>query len=463
MNNDSKSREELIEELAELRRQISDLRKTEERFIALSEATTDYIFTKDLDYRYTYVNCATAELFGCEPGDIIGKTAGEIFEPSYAKEVSEADKSALEGNTVNRILIMPIDGQDHVLHAVQAPLKKADGEVRGICAVVRDITELRKSEEILKKERERAQQYLDLAAVMLIAIDNAGIVTLANKKSCEVLGYTEEEIVGSNWFDKFLPSTLIDTVKNVYMQLLRGEVEPAEYFENPVLTKNGEERLIAWHNTILRDSNGMIIGTITSGEDVTERKKTEEKLSELLRVSEERSKELFCLYRLSESFRTRKSLENVFQDTAELIPSGWHYPEITRSKVVFDGKEYVSEPFEETDWTLSSDIIVNDETRGAIRVSYLEECPVFDEGPFMTEERELLDGISRSLSEVVQRKLAEEELDRRMEEIERINRLFTGREYRVLEMKQEVNKLLEKLGKPGKYTSADELAKQSEL
>ncbi|MDZ4164113.1 MAG: MASE3 domain-containing protein, partial [Smithellaceae bacterium] len=135
---------------------------------------------------------------------------------------------------------------------------------------------LKLSEEKLREERDRAQGYLDVAGVMLVVIGSDQNVQLINKKGCEVLGYSEEEIVGKNWFDHFLPENLPENVKAVFLKILSGEVEPFEYFENDVLTKEGQERAIAWHNTMLRDGEGNIIATLSSGEDITDRKRVEE-------------------------------------------------------------------------------------------------------------------------------------------------------------------------------------------
>ncbi len=148
--------------------------------------------------------------------------------------------------------------------------------------------EHKQAQEALKKEKEKAQEYLDIAGVMLMAIHADQKVSLINRKGCEVLGYGEEEITGKNWFDNFLPVRLGNEVKAVFSKLVAGEIEAIEYFENPVLTKSGKERMIAWHNTIISDEKGNIVGTLSSGEDITDRKKAEESLKK----NEEEAKRL---------------------------------------------------------------------------------------------------------------------------------------------------------------------------
>ncbi|MBA7638791.1 hypothetical protein ES703_46447 [subsurface metagenome] len=120
-----------------------------------------------------------------------------------------------------------------------------------------------------------------------MAIDTEQRVGLINKKGCDILGYKEEEILGKNWFDNFLPSRIKDKTKAVFEKLIRAEAQALEYYENPVLTKSGNERLIAWHNTVLRDEKGNIIAILSSGEDITERKKAEEQIAKLAKFPAE--------------------------------------------------------------------------------------------------------------------------------------------------------------------------------
>jgi len=119
----------------------------------------------------------------------------------------------------------------------------------------------------LTLEKDKARNYLDVAGAMMVVIGADQRVRLINRKGCEVLGYAEEEIVGRNWFDNFVPERLRDKVKNVFDTLIAGDIEPVEHFENTVLTKGGEERTVAWHNTVLKDAEGNIVATLASGEN----------------------------------------------------------------------------------------------------------------------------------------------------------------------------------------------------
>jgi len=153
--------------------------------------------------------------------------------------------------------------------------------------------------------------------------------------------------------------------------------------------------------------------------EIAERKQAEVERERLLHDTGERVRELNCMFGVAESIRKRKTLKEIFRDVAALLPSGWRYTEIAHGRVRFDGVDYVSEPFEETEWRQLSDIVVNGERRGVVEVYYLEERPELDEGPFVTQERDLIDGIAHTLGEAIGRRLAEEALlDRRRRERE---------------------------------------------
>ncbi len=82
-------------------------------------------------------------------------------------------------------------------------------------------------------------------------------------------------MIGKNWFDTFIPERIRDEAKAVFSKLITGTLEGIDVYENPILSGSGEERLIRWHNSLLRDEHGRITGTLSAGEDITEWKKAE--------------------------------------------------------------------------------------------------------------------------------------------------------------------------------------------
>jgi len=142
---------------------------------------------------------------------------------------------------------------------------------------------------IITKGNNIAQKYLNIMGCIMVVIDAKGKITLINKTGCDILGYTNRQIIGKDWFSNFLPKRMRADVRKVFDKLMKGAIKPVEYFENPVLTKSGKERIIRWHNAVLRDTKGKIIGTLSSGQDITETRRTESELHE----SEERYKRIF--------------------------------------------------------------------------------------------------------------------------------------------------------------------------
>jgi PAS domain S-box-containing protein len=151
------------------------------------------------------------------------------------------------------------------------------GDISGAVDRMLDtIQDRARAEAALLREKDRAQTYLDIVGVVLVALDAHGGVSLINEKGCEVLGCSEENILGKTWFDSFVPEESRAEDRARFDMLMAGKVEPIEYFEGPILTKVGEERIIYWHNTLLRDETGNVTGTLSSGEDVTERRQLEQ-------------------------------------------------------------------------------------------------------------------------------------------------------------------------------------------
>ncbi|MCJ7544171.1 MAG: ATP-binding protein [Phycisphaerae bacterium] len=137
-------------------------------------------------------------------------------------------------------------------------------------------------------------------------------------------------------------------------------------------------------------------------------------------------KELTCLYSLSQlAERPRISLAGVLQGTVELLPSAWQYPEIAAGRIVFDGQSYVTANFKERGQVQSAPIVVNGKRRGHIDVVYLEERPKLYEGPFLKEERSLIDAVARQITLIIERRQVEEDSLRLQGQLRHADRLAT--------------------------------------
>jgi len=149
-----------------------------------------------------------------------------------------------------------------------------------IWEIKRDVTRRKQAEEHMRREKDRAERYLNIAGVMLVTVDIDENITLINKKGCEILGYGKGELIGRNCFDTLVPQRVRDEVRGVFRRLMAGDVAPVEYHENPLLRKDGEERIISFHNAIIKDARGQISGALVSAEDITDRKLADEALRE---------------------------------------------------------------------------------------------------------------------------------------------------------------------------------------
>ena len=118
----------------------------------------------------------------------------------------------------------------------------------------------------------------------------------------------------------------------------------------------------------------------------------------------ERIKELNCLYGVSQlAERYLYSLDDLLQELVRFLPYSWQYPAITCARIIFKGKTYTSDGFKVTSWRHSSRIYMYHEAVGECSIFYLEECPPADEGPFLKEERAMLDAVAEQIGTIATR------------------------------------------------------------
>lgn len=159
-----------------------------------------------------------------------------------------------------------------------------DEKEKTVLVSLLDITEKKKAEEKLKREVDKSEKLLSIVADMIVVLDRNGNVKKVNRRACEILGYKEEEILGKNWFDNFLPERDKEELRAVFSTIKIGDIKTYARYQNPIITKAGDERLIEWTNSIILDEKGEIEGIISSGRDITDQMN----MLEALKASEEK-------------------------------------------------------------------------------------------------------------------------------------------------------------------------------
>lgn len=249
----------------------------------------DGVIRTDSHSRITFLNPAAEQLTGWTCQQALGQQLTAVFriinEQTREPTADPAQKVMTSGEIVgldSHTVLLARDGREIPVHDSAAPIRTTKGTAVGVVLVFGDDTQRRQAERELRQEHDRNQRYLDTVQTLMVSLDRHGRVTMINRRGCELLGYREDELLGRRWFKTCLPQPQgEETVYPVFQQIMNGDLPASEHFENQVLCRDGSQRLIAWHNSYHLDDEGRIIGTLSSGEDITERREVQEKIHKL--------------------------------------------------------------------------------------------------------------------------------------------------------------------------------------
>jgi len=255
------------------------LRSSEARFRLAFETSPDSISINRLsDGLYLNINEGFTEITGYTREDAIGRSSLELniwADPEDRKRMVEGLE--IDGQVKNLAANFRCKDGRIIPGLMSAKIIDLHG-VPYVLNVTRDITDLREAERALRREGERAQQYLDVAATIILAIDADGLITLINRMGTETIGAEEVDLIGEDWFERFLPAEDREIVRHKFKGLLAIDSHEVEYYENTMVTTGGERLLVAWYSTRLRDENNKVSGWLCSGIDITARSRMEREL-----------------------------------------------------------------------------------------------------------------------------------------------------------------------------------------
>lgn len=259
----------------------------EKELRAVLDAAVDGVLIIDHLGRIEACNRAAEKMLGYAAHEVLGQNVSMMMPEPYRSEHDRylAHHMATgETRIIGKGREVVARRRDGSLMPIALSVGRIENKDRPrFVGFLHDITDRRRAMEALRRERDRAQSYLDLAEVMLVALDSDGNITLINRKGCEILGWAEDDLVGRNWFDTCVPGRLRADARAMFDLCMKGNAELIPYNEFPIATRNGGTKLIAWRDTFLRDERGLVSGMLSSGEDVTEQRRA----TEALRKSEQ--------------------------------------------------------------------------------------------------------------------------------------------------------------------------------
>ncbi|MCE9613591.1 MAG: PAS domain S-box protein [Lentisphaerae bacterium] len=289
------------------------------------------------DGRLGLVNQAFCELLGYTKEDLQALTWAESLTPAEWRGVESTNLAALRrtGEPVRyEKEYLRRDGGRVLVELLVHEIRDAQGAPYCYYAFVTDISERRRVEQALRASRDFAEKLVQTANAIILGLNTAGEITIFNEAAEQITGYRRDELVGRNWFDMLVPRDRYPAVWAVFSRLVTDGL--SRQFENPILTKSGTERFISWQNSVLEEG-GRVIGTLSCGIDITERRQVEVSLraseAKYRRLHESMTDAYVCVDMQGRVIEwNRAYLEMVgYGDAdlrgltyAELTPAKWH-------------------------------------------------------------------------------------------------------------------------------------------
>jgi len=243
------------------------------------ESASESIIITDQKGRITYVNPAFTDTFGYQKKEVVGQKI-EMLIPKNRAIAHKDYRTSYYHHPKKRTMGVGMDLKAIKKGGAEFPVEIGlsyikDQESTYVVALVTDISERKKLEKTIEKAEKTTMMYLEVSKAMFLVLDKSNIIQYINEAGCKVMGYQREELIGKPWINSFIQKKDRKDIRSVFDQVMKGDIEVAEYYENNVITKGNELRTIEWRNTVIYDQDNQPSMSISSGIDITERKNLE--------------------------------------------------------------------------------------------------------------------------------------------------------------------------------------------
>ncbi len=444
------------------------------------DSAGESIYGTDNEGIITFANPATARLLGWSIEELLGQHNHNLFHhhkpdgSPYPHEECPIRQAYLDGVVhTGEEFFWKKDGTGFPVEFTSTPVVE-EGQVIGAVITFRDITERKQAEQALQKSAAELRIVAELGTIAATILEpdkllqtlvdlikerfnlyHAHIYLLDAENGVLDLaagaGEAGRKMLAQGWQipldrERSLVARAARTRESAIFNDVR---ETPDFMPNPLLPETRAEMSVP---LLLGDqvlgvldvqsekvghftAQDMAIQTTLAGQIATAlhnaqlfeaQKRAEAALQKQQGVLNERIKEMNCLYGVANLVdQENLPMEEIAQSIAEILPPAWQHSDVACARVILEGKEYKTPGFEETLWKQTADILVRGEKLGAVEVCYLKRKPVADEGPFLREERALLNAVAQRIGDVLERRRAAAEIQKRAAELQTVSEITT--------------------------------------
>ncbi len=419
--------EKEYEILLSLREKVRECTQKKDRMDAIFAFSPQSILILSPDSKIIEVNRSFLLMSGLSEDACIGKSVNSVI-PAFSLSSDGYENKKAD----NEIITIDFPSGRRVLEQYPIFVKDTANRIKEIVLIYNDITLRVEAEQRAEESRLKlAHDYGERVKEQRLFYSVASLIQDDTLSMSEVLQRVTH-LIPPGW--QYPQETAARIRYGTDIHMTADFTETAWIQQATFQTKNGNEGYIEvvylsekpleYEGPFLLEERNLINSLAEMLKTYINRKIGEQELSQKMHDLGERVKEQQLFYKTSSLIQDdSKTISDVLKEVVHLIPPGWQYPEVTGARIRYGDATFLTNNFRESLWIQTADFVTKTGKDGSVDVVYLSEKPLEYEGPFLLEERNLINSLAEMLKTYIDRKEGEQELERRMMEIEELEHL----------------------------------------
>jgi len=334
-------------------------------------------FVLDDDRRIMQANAIFFDLIGLKKEEVIGRYLSylEVPGPDMQEMLAVIAARLGEVDQTFDVALGEAEGRrDFTVRAIPTLFDDGGG---GHAVVVVDVTEKMRAFRAVEVSERKYRELVEHANSIILKMDTEGNIVFFNEFAERFFGYRKEEVLGKNVIGTIVPPTEISgrDLRDLIRKICTG-AERYSSNENANITRDGRTVWIRWTNRSIEDRDGNLVGVLSVGNDITDRREMEQELASKARDLERRNRELGCLFATSDLIGMDRPLSEVVQGVADLLPGAMRRPDRAAARIALRGEVCSTAGFDGSGSGISAPIVIGGVQEGSVEAAYPGHAPL---------------------------------------------------------------------------------------